>query len=88
MRTSCCRFNCVCVCVSVYMQCEELAKEGASVGSSPADVVSKCPITIAMLADPAVALTVGFLLLPYYRMFQLITFLSTLFRFQCKWNNS
>jgi len=40
-------------------KCEELAKEGASVGSSPADVVSKCPITIAMLADPAVALTVA-----------------------------
>ena len=59
---------CVWVRVSVYMQCEELAKEGASVGSSPADVVSKCPITIAMLADPAVALTVGLLLLPYYRV--------------------
>lgn len=47
-----------------YMQCEELAKEGASIGSSPADVVRKCPITIAMLADPEVALTVGFLLSP------------------------
>ncbi|KAG0553391.1 hypothetical protein M758_12G008600 [Ceratodon purpureus] len=40
-------------------KCEELAKEGASIGSSPADVVKKCPITIAMLADPSVALSVA-----------------------------
>jgi hypothetical protein len=36
-----------------------LAKEGALIGSSPADVVKKCPITIAMLADPSAALSVS-----------------------------
>ncbi|XP_024361826.1 glyoxylate/succinic semialdehyde reductase 1 [Physcomitrium patens] len=40
-------------------KCEELAKEGASIGSSPADVVKKCSITIAMLADPSVAISVA-----------------------------
>eukprot|EP00897_Mesotaenium_endlicherianum_P000142 jgi/Mesen1/10128/ME000075S09636 len=38
------------------VMCEALAKEGASVGASPAEVVERCGITIAMLADPAVAL--------------------------------
>lgn len=44
--------------LSLWSQCEELAKEGALIGSSPADVVKKCPITIAMLADPSAALAV------------------------------
>lgn len=43
----------------LWFQCEELAKEGALIGSSPADVIARCPITIAMLADPSVALSVG-----------------------------
>lgn len=42
-----------------WLQCEELAREGALIGSSPADVIARCPITIAMLADPSVALSVS-----------------------------
>ncbi|KAI5081678.1 hypothetical protein GOP47_0001421 [Adiantum capillus-veneris] len=41
-------------------KCDELIKEGATLGKSPADVVKRCKITIAMLADPAVALSVVF----------------------------
>ena len=32
---------------------------GASVGETPAEVVKKCKITIAMLSDPAAALSVN-----------------------------
>eukprot|EP00271_Cylindrocystis_brebissonii_P018806 TRINITY_DN546_c0_g2_i1.p1 TRINITY_DN546_c0_g2~~TRINITY_DN546_c0_g2_i1.p1 ORF type:complete len:300 (+),score=71.13 TRINITY_DN546_c0_g2_i1:255-1154(+) len=41
-------------------KCEELVAEGASQASSPAEVIKKCPITIAMLATPAAALDVAF----------------------------
>mmetsp|Transcript_21782 Transcript_21782/g.37153 ORF Transcript_21782/g.37153 Transcript_21782/m.37153 type:complete len:297 (-) Transcript_21782:612-1502(-) len=41
-------------------KCEELTAEGALVGSTPAEVVSKCDITFAMLADPETALAVAF----------------------------
>lgn len=40
------------------MQCNALVSEGALLGSSPADVVAKCDITFAMLADPEAALKV------------------------------
>jgi len=38
----------------------ELERLGASVGDSPADVVARCDITFAMLADPAAARAVCF----------------------------
>ncbi|KAJ7514121.1 hypothetical protein O6H91_23G028800 [Diphasiastrum complanatum] len=41
-------------------KCEELVKEGAAHGRNPADIVKKCNITFAMLADPDVALSVVF----------------------------
>lgn len=41
-------------------KCNDLLKDGATLGKSPADVVKKCKITIAMLADPDVALSVVF----------------------------
>ncbi|KAH7277986.1 hypothetical protein KP509_38G018500 [Ceratopteris richardii] len=41
-------------------KCDLLVEEGALLGKSPAEVVKKCSITIAMLADPAVALSVVF----------------------------
>ncbi|KAE8679686.1 putative oxidoreductase GLYR1 [Hibiscus syriacus] len=39
-------------------KCDELVAHGASVGQTPAEVVKKCKITIAMLSDPAAALSV------------------------------
>ncbi|XVE72618.1 hypothetical protein DITRI_Ditri11bG0052500 [Diplodiscus trichospermus] len=41
-------------------KCNELLAHGASVGQTPAEVVKKCKITIAMLSDPAAALSVVF----------------------------
>lgn len=41
------------------MQCDELVQHGASVGETPAAVVKKCKYTIAMLSDPAAALSVN-----------------------------
>ncbi|GKU97804.1 hypothetical protein SLEP1_g10890 [Rubroshorea leprosula] len=41
-------------------KCNELVAHGASVGETPAAVVKKCKITIAMLSDPAAALSVVF----------------------------
>ncbi|OMO89517.1 6-phosphogluconate dehydrogenase, NADP-binding protein [Corchorus olitorius] len=41
-------------------KCNELVALGASVGETPAQVVKKCKITIAMLSDPAAALSVVF----------------------------
>ncbi|KDP45174.1 hypothetical protein JCGZ_15039 [Jatropha curcas] len=41
-------------------KCNELVELGASIGESPAIVVKKCKITIAMLSDPAAALSVVF----------------------------
>ncbi|KAE8713101.1 putative oxidoreductase GLYR1 [Hibiscus syriacus] len=41
-------------------KCNELVVHGASVGQTPAEVVKKCKITIAMLSDPAAALSVVF----------------------------
>ncbi|XP_021300645.1 glyoxylate/succinic semialdehyde reductase 1-like [Herrania umbratica] len=41
-------------------KCNELVAHGASVGETPAEVVKKCKITIAMLSDPAAALSVVF----------------------------
>ncbi|KAF7825919.1 glyoxylate/succinic semialdehyde reductase 1 [Senna tora] len=40
--------------------CDELVKHGASIGETPAAVVQKCKYTIAMLSDPAAALSVVF----------------------------
>ncbi|KAK4374941.1 hypothetical protein RND71_005618 [Anisodus tanguticus] len=40
--------------------CDELVQHGASVGETPAAVVKKCKYTIAMLSDPAAALSVVF----------------------------
>lgn len=40
-------------------KCEPLVDNGAQVGASPADVVSSCDVTFAMLADPAAALAVA-----------------------------
>lgn len=39
-------------------QCDEVMAHGASVGETPAEVVKKCNITIAILSDPAAALPV------------------------------
>jgi 3-hydroxyisobutyrate dehydrogenase-like beta-hydroxyacid dehydrogenase len=36
-------------------QCEELVKEGALLGASPAGVMASCDIVIGMLADPSAA---------------------------------
>lgn len=41
-------------------KCEELVEHGASFGETPAAVVKKCKVTIAMLADPSAALSVVF----------------------------
>ncbi|XP_078173062.1 glyoxylate reductase 1 [Carex rostrata] len=41
-------------------KCEELVEQGASIGETPALVVKKCKYTIAMLSDPAAALSVVF----------------------------
>ncbi|KAJ3696795.1 hypothetical protein LUZ61_000500 [Rhynchospora tenuis] len=41
-------------------KCEELVEQGASIGETPAMVVKKCKYTIAMLSDPAAALSVVF----------------------------
>eukprot|EP00252_Welwitschia_mirabilis_P014863 TRINITY_DN32914_c0_g1_i1.p1 TRINITY_DN32914_c0_g1~~TRINITY_DN32914_c0_g1_i1.p1 ORF type:complete len:294 (+),score=80.86 TRINITY_DN32914_c0_g1_i1:106-987(+) len=41
-------------------KCEELVGKGASLGTTPAEVVRKCKYTIAMLADPHAALSVVF----------------------------
>uniref|UniRef100_A0A2P2MIC9 6-phosphogluconate dehydrogenase NADP-binding domain-containing protein n=1 Tax=Rhizophora mucronata TaxID=61149 RepID=A0A2P2MIC9_RHIMU len=41
-------------------KCNELVEFGASIGETPAAVVKKCKYTIAMLADPAAALSVVF----------------------------
>ncbi|KAF5177410.1 Glyoxylate/succinic semialdehyde reductase [Thalictrum thalictroides] len=41
-------------------KCDELLEHGASVGSTPAEVVKKCKYTIGMLSDPSAALTVVF----------------------------
>lgn len=41
------------------MQCDELVAEGAIAERTPAELVSKCDITFAMLSDPAAALQVG-----------------------------
>ncbi|XP_066321848.1 glyoxylate/succinic semialdehyde reductase 1-like [Miscanthus floridulus] len=41
-------------------KCQELAALGATVGETPASVVSKCRYTIAMLSDPSAALSVIF----------------------------
>ncbi|PKI75531.1 glyoxylate/succinic semialdehyde reductase 1 [Punica granatum] len=41
-------------------KCDELVEHGASVGETPAAVVKKCKYTIAMLSDPAAALSVVF----------------------------
>lgn len=44
----------MCVCV----QCNELVELGASIGETPAAVVKKCKLIIAMLSDPAATLSV------------------------------
>ncbi|EEF37779.1 glyoxylate/succinic semialdehyde reductase 1 [Ricinus communis] len=41
-------------------KCSELVNLGASIGESPAAVVKKCKTTIAMISDPAAALSVAF----------------------------
>ncbi|KAF9606090.1 hypothetical protein IFM89_023113 [Coptis chinensis] len=41
-------------------KCDELLEHGASVGSTPAEVVKKCKYTIGMLSDPSAALSVVF----------------------------
>jgi glyoxylate/succinic semialdehyde reductase len=41
-------------------KCDELVEHGASIGETPAAVVQKCNFTIAMLSDPAAALSVVF----------------------------
>lgn len=41
------------------LQCEELVEFGASIGESPAAVVKKSNYTVAMVSDPAAALSVG-----------------------------
>ncbi|MBA0590152.1 hypothetical protein Gorai_018869 [Gossypium raimondii] len=41
-------------------KCDEVVVHGASVGETPAEVVKKCNITIAILSDPAAALSVVF----------------------------
>jgi len=41
-------------------RCEELVEQGASMGSTPAEVVKKCKYIIAMLSDPPAALSVVF----------------------------
>lgn len=46
------------VVVWINLQCNELVEFGASIGETPAEVVKKCKITIAMLSDPAAALSV------------------------------
>lgn len=46
----------VCFCCS---QCDELVKEGATLGETPAKVVQSCDITFAMLSDPDAALAVS-----------------------------
>ncbi|KAK4483032.1 hypothetical protein RD792_010208 [Penstemon davidsonii] len=41
-------------------RCDELVEHGATIGESPAAVIKKCKYTIAMLSDPAAALSVVF----------------------------
>ncbi|XP_068665577.1 glyoxylate/succinic semialdehyde reductase 1-like [Aristolochia californica] len=41
-------------------KCEELVEHGASIGETPAAVIKKCKYTIAVLSDPAAALSVVF----------------------------
>lgn len=41
-------------------KCNELVAHGAAVGETPAAIIKKCKITIAMLSDPAAALSVVF----------------------------
>lgn len=41
-------------------RCDEVVKQGASLGETPAAVVEKCKYTIGMLADPSAALSVVF----------------------------
>lgn len=45
------------------LQCDELVEHGATVGETPAAVIKKCKYTIAMLSDPAAALSVSYALL-------------------------
>lgn len=42
----------------LWSQCDELVEYGASIGETPAAVIKKCKNTIAMLSDPAAALSV------------------------------
>lgn len=48
-----------CLCLLWIFQCDELVQHGASVGETPAAVIKKCKYTIAMLSDPAAALSVN-----------------------------
>ncbi|XP_038703500.1 glyoxylate/succinic semialdehyde reductase 1-like [Tripterygium wilfordii] len=41
-------------------KCEELVEFGATIGDTPAAVVKKCKITVAILSDPSAALSVVF----------------------------
>ncbi|XP_057789639.1 glyoxylate/succinic semialdehyde reductase 1 [Salvia miltiorrhiza] len=41
-------------------RCDELLEHGATIGETPAAVIKKCKYTIAMLSDPAAALSVVF----------------------------
>ncbi|GAB4814524.1 hypothetical protein N2152v2_001570 [Parachlorella kessleri] len=41
-------------------KCDSLANAGAKVGSSPADVVRSCDITLAMVSDPEACLNLAF----------------------------
>ncbi|KAK6141544.1 hypothetical protein DH2020_024711 [Rehmannia glutinosa] len=41
-------------------RCDELVEHGATIGETPAAVIKKCKYTIAMLSDPAAALSVVF----------------------------
>lgn len=41
-------------------RCDELVEHGAAMGKTPAEVIKKCKYTIAMLSDPAAALSVVF----------------------------
>lgn len=41
------------------LQCDELVEHGATIGETPGAVIKKCKYTIAMLSDPAAALSVS-----------------------------
>jgi len=51
--------------VRLPLQCDELVKEGAKTAATPADVVRRCDVTFAVLADPAAALEVSSSSTPY-----------------------